>query len=385
MKYKKPVNKKPIKILAAILPFFALGCGTSAVVTTNSPAPSPVVESIAGTYLGMLPCADCEKISYQLQLNPDGRYSSSMTYIGKSGRAFDDSGRFTLRPDGIVALDKTDQGMTYFKKHPEGLLMLDINGQEITGALAGNYILTPMPRNNETAVEGQKQDFLYQLWERGIDFYARGNEPFWSLDMDFDQQFRFTVLDDLNLNTPPTEGVPARDTRITRYRAQAESGELIISANAEPCIDTMSGERFDYAVEVQAKTSPTQAYRDFKGCGDYVPDMRLTNSWVVEQIEDITLQPASFMKGLPTLELSARERRLSEHDGCNQIGGAFSTKRNTITFKQLMSTKMFCPTPDGIPDIGALLAGKTYDFEFGPNRLYLKKNKQIILTLKHAG
>lgn len=121
--------------------------------------------------------------------------------------------------------------------------------------------------------------------------------------MDFDGQFRFTVLNDLNIDTPPTEGVQAQDARTTRYRMQTESGELIISTSAQECTDTMSGERF-------------------------------------------------------------------------------STERNTIRFKQLFATKMFCPTPEGTPDIGALLAGKTLDFEFGNNRLYLKKDNQIILTLK---
>jgi len=131
----------------------------------------------------------------------------------------------------------------------------------------------------------------------------------------------------------------------------------------------MSGERFNYKVEVQAKHTSDKAYRNFTGCGDYVPDMRLTDIWVVEQVEGVPLKPASFMNG---------------HDGCNDIGGAFSTKRNTITFKQLMSTRMFCSTPDGTPEISALLAEQTYGYEFGNNRLYLKKGNKIILTLKHV-
>ncbi|MDD1611878.1 MAG: copper resistance protein NlpE N-terminal domain-containing protein [Methylococcaceae bacterium] len=376
--------KKPFKIVAAILPLFAIGCGTSTVVTAHATESSPSVENIAGTYMGMLPCADCEKIRYRLELKPDGGYTSSTTYIGKSDRAFDESGRFALQQDGIVALDKNDEGMKYFKKHPQGLQMLDINSQEISGTLAGNYILTSVIGDNETPVEGQSKDFLYNLWTQGIDFYARGNEPFWSLDMDFEKRFQFTVLNDLSLNTPPTEGVQAQDARINRYHARTESGELIISANLEPCTDTMSGERFEYTVEVQAKHTSDKAYRNFTGCGDYVPDMRLTNIWVVEQVEGAALQPASFMKGLPTLELSARERRLNGHDGCNRLGGAFSTQRNKISFRQLFSTKMFCPTPESTPDIGALLADKTYDFEFGNNRLYLKKANKVILTLKHV-
>lgn len=60
------------------------------------------------------------------------------------------------------------------------------------------------------------------------------------------------------------------------------------------------------------------------------------------------------------------------------------TQRNTITFKQLISTRMFCATLDGTPDIGVLLVEKTYDFEFGNNHLYLKKDNKNMLTLKHV-
>lgn len=376
--------KKSCIILAAFLPLLLIGCAASTERAPHAQESSAIAESITGTYQGMLPCADCEKISYRLVLKADGSYASHSTYIGRSERAFEASGTYTLRQDGIVVLDKKDDGMNYFKKHPDGLLMLDRHAQEIYGALAGRYILTSMPQDPQQPVEGQSQDFLYNLWAKGIDFYARGNEPFWSLDMDFDKQFQFSALNDLKLNTPPTKGVMSGDGRNIQYHLNTESADLIVSASTQACTDTMSGERFDYKVEVEIRPGAAKTYRNFSGCGNYVPDMRLTDIWVVEQVEGTNLQPTSFMKGLPTLELSARDRRLNGHDGCNRIGGAFSTQRNTITFKQITSTRMFCPTPAGTPDIGALLSEKTYDFEFGNNRLYLKKNNSNRVTLKHV-
>jgi len=35
-----------------------------------------ILEEISGTYLGMLPCNDCEKIIYRLQLNEDETYQA---------------------------------------------------------------------------------------------------------------------------------------------------------------------------------------------------------------------------------------------------------------------------------------------------------------------
>ena len=40
----------------------------------------------------------------------------------------------------------------------------------------------------------QNVDFQMKLWQKGVDFYARGNEPSWSLDMDFGQGFYFKTL-----------------------------------------------------------------------------------------------------------------------------------------------------------------------------------------------
>lgn len=54
-------------------------------------SPSPV-----GTYQGELPCADCEKISAELQLNPDNTYRYNTVYF-KRGKTypFSENGVFT--------------------------------------------------------------------------------------------------------------------------------------------------------------------------------------------------------------------------------------------------------------------------------------------------
>ncbi len=36
--------------------------------------------------------------------------------------------------------------------------------------------------------------FIQKKASQGIDFYALGNEPFWSLDMDLDKEFQFKKL-----------------------------------------------------------------------------------------------------------------------------------------------------------------------------------------------
>ncbi|ENX12615.1 hypothetical protein F895_02992 [Acinetobacter sp. CIP 64.2] len=96
-----------------------------------------------GTYKGVLPCADCEGIETQLQLNLDKTYTLKETYLGKGdGKAFENKGKFTFdsKNTSVIELDKAGDGRKYFVA--EGYLKaLDTEGKEITGELAEKYEL----------------------------------------------------------------------------------------------------------------------------------------------------------------------------------------------------------------------------------------------------
>ena len=47
----------------------------------------------AGVYKGMIPCADCEGIDVEIQLNEDNSYKMVMNYLGKNA-TFNDQGFF---------------------------------------------------------------------------------------------------------------------------------------------------------------------------------------------------------------------------------------------------------------------------------------------------
>lgn len=62
---------------------------------------------------------------------------------------------------------------------------------------------------------------LYQeKFVNGIDFVARGNEPNWTLEIDFEKSMSFATMDDIKLNTPAVKGTKAQDSDVTLYRAK---------------------------------------------------------------------------------------------------------------------------------------------------------------------
>jgi copper homeostasis protein (lipoprotein) len=224
------------------------------------------------TFVGTLPCADCEKIDYKLTLKPDMKWHSSMVYVGRDVKPFEENGHYNVTEDGIVVLAKHGEGMDRFREVPDGLLMLDVSGKEIKDAPAGMFLLKPGTKTQQ-------------------------------------------------------------NTLISR--------------------------------------------------GDTIPDKRLNNIWVMVQLGDSILNPDNFMNGLPMIELSTNRHEVSGHDGCNRIRGIFSTKGNTITFGDLITTKIACPRKNWSQQIAPALNACTYKYSFGKNRLIFKRDNKVIVVLKN--
>ena len=124
-----------------------------------------------GTYLGMIPCADCTGIKTQLSLQNDLSYVLRMQYTDKSDSVFTENGKFEWNKDGgtIILNNKNKQR---YKVGENILFQLDQQGNMITGDLAEKYTLTKeLPRltgkhwklqklNGETLPKTDREAFI---------------------------------------------------------------------------------------------------------------------------------------------------------------------------------------------------------------------------------
>jgi len=99
----------------------------------------------AGTYTGVLPCADCIGIQTTVELKFDKTYKKSVIYLGRDENVFQTTGTFTWNKEGntITFDNKNETGgfpTRYFVAENK-LIQLDIDGSRITGDLADRYIL----------------------------------------------------------------------------------------------------------------------------------------------------------------------------------------------------------------------------------------------------
>lgn len=234
-----------------------------------------------------------------------------------------------------------------------------------------------------TEEDSYNTEFIQKKADQGIDFYALGNEPFWSLDMDFEKEFQFKNIDGLSIIVPAIEGVKAMDADVTRYRSVNESHELIIQVHRQNCSDTMSDNKFDYKVTVDYKELGDKVYSKLIGCGNYVPDYRLNNIWAIEDINNKNLNEIEFMKGQPYIEINVIENRISGHDGCNNFMGGFRFEKGYLAIGNLAGTRMACPNMDISNEISKVLSDKKLTYKFKGRKLYFIDRDKTVMTLKN--
>ncbi|WP_299782127.1 copper resistance protein NlpE N-terminal domain-containing protein [uncultured Formosa sp.] len=101
-----------------------------------------------GTYVGIIPCADCDGIKTVIELNNDLTYSKKTKYLGKSTDIYTEQGSFNWNNSGSeVTLKSENKSQTYFVGETV-ITLLDSSGKKITGALTNNYTLKKQDANS---------------------------------------------------------------------------------------------------------------------------------------------------------------------------------------------------------------------------------------------
>jgi len=250
-------------VAAIIFTFLAASCttGPNTGLTTEpidvAAVNSPYIAKITGTWRGLIPCADCPGISYNLTLNEDNSFEETLIYQDRSAQPFTRTGTWRMN-DGILELDNPENDLYKFSLVDGELQMLDkTTGQPVASEQPAMYRL-----KRDAALDNG----LLQ-WDdsrkRGVDFVGNGHSPGWIVEVDLEEGLFFKTLPAetvvVNTNTPAT---PEVDGNTTTYRSKTENGEeLMVVFTEEACTDAMSGKASAYTVTVTAKGVT------YKGCG----------------------------------------------------------------------------------------------------------------------
>ncbi|HEY8512803.1 MAG TPA: META domain-containing protein [Cyclobacteriaceae bacterium] len=222
-------------------------------------------------------------------------------------------------------------------------------------------VTEPAPERNPAVFQ--------ERFSRGIDFAATGNEPFWSVDIDFDGSIHFKNMEGAELIVPTPPGEKAADADVTRYTASGDNGSITIELIRQECTDTMSGFVSEFVTKVEV-TLPGAEPITYEGCGQYLFDQRLHGDWRLVRINETQLDSTQFAKGLPQLSFDLPQKRVYGHTGCNSISGSIEVQGQRIVFAPMIATKMACPGMEFEYDYLRWFPG-TIPYQLKDNQLHL--------------
>ena len=116
-------------------------------LTESSPIPDAAHTSqnsldYAGTYTGVLPCADCPGIKTEITLNADNSFTKKMTYLErKEAGIFKEKGTYSWDAAGQTITREGIHAPNQYFVGENTLTQLDMEGKKVEGDLADLYIL----------------------------------------------------------------------------------------------------------------------------------------------------------------------------------------------------------------------------------------------------
>lgn len=185
-------------------------------------------------------------------------------------------------------------------------------------------------------------EFNLKKYSEGIDFYGRGNEPFWAVDIAINHHINFNTMNGISINTDYAKGEKAMDANVTRFVTHTDSGLFTVTISENECFDNMSGEKFSYKVIVEINNPDDADYKKFEGCGRYVPNYGLNKKWMLKKLGNTEVTNLNYSIGLPELQIDIESRRYGGKSGCNRISGSLWSEYNLIRFNDPATTMMAC-------------------------------------------
>lgn len=392
---------KPISLFTIILAFVFFSCGSSSSSSSQVQDPhskahqqmhnelfqeeiqkalNNQVVIYTGSYGGVLPCEDCDEIEFKLSLLENMNFRSETIFKGKSKASTVHNGTYIVNDNGIVQLDQPVAGMTYFVKQGENLKILSSNGQEIAANSPEMFLLKPiktMVKDFES--DDPKAQFYGGKWNEGIVFFAGNKELNWTLNLYKSGFLKFTGPNNSIFTSQSVSKLPSIDPKIIDFRAVTDKGEILIHMVEKNCEENTFGFSSDYSITIKLKMAGEKEEVSFSGCGDFIPDAKLSGNWSIYSIGGSVIDQSIFEGKKPSLLINLYTSSFSGNDGCNLMNGTAKFKIDKLSFGPTAGTLMACPNMEISNKIVNSFSSKSFSYLLEEYLILFDQGKEVMV------
>lgn len=184
----------------------------------------------------------------------------------------------------------------------------------------------PQPETSESETAGADGVAAAEGITLAMPYRARGNEPFWALEIRADSMIFTTPERVIGTALPPSEILAGG----VRYSAAAAGQPFVATVGDAPCADGMSGMPYPHTVSVMVQGT------EYRGCGGEPFDVLAGGAWRVEDINGAGIIDRSQV----TLEFA--DGRVAGSSGCNSYTAPVTLSGEGISVGEVVGTLKAC-------------------------------------------
>lgn len=326
----------------------------------------------AGTYYSTLPCIDCDSIHYVLRLHKDRRFEEELIYKGKSDTVVAHKGNYNIPANGIMHLVRKKKGFKYFRKHPDGLRLLDTNAKIVHDETAFRFIL-------KTAKRYTTPNFVRQKYSEGTNFYAFGNNDKWEINIEFGKIFTY-LTDTDSITARVSKADTSADKKTIALIAKNDSIEFRINILRDSCRNPLTGERFAAKISIQMIKKNASEIKELTGGGRMLPNYQLSGIWIATKIYKKRIKPEYHV---PKIEFNTATEKIKGYSSCNHFEGDLLVESENLKCVFLPSSLQKCPDAKYEADLYRILSSKQLSYKFEGATLKIFEGKIQALELQN--
>ncbi len=215
---------------------------------------------------------------------------------------------------------------------------------------------------------------LKQSQQKGIDFIASGNLPQkWNIDIDFDNECLFENEEGLNIKAKPNATFKSDATKEV-YTAVSSNKEIELTVYKEKC---------NYKKDKRSNAFITKVFYNgvnYEGCGQFLFDERLHQTWVLDYIDNEQQFALNYTKGIPYFKIDLIKNKITGFDGSNSLSTIIEVKGNRILFGRLTNTSDNSLQSAAL--INQFVSNHLVDYFFREDKLVFQLANDTRLTFK---
>jgi heat shock protein HslJ len=162
---------------------------------------------------------------------------------------------------------------------------------------------------------------LMEYHNKGILFFAKGNSPEWSFEVDQSNNkiIRFLSSTGMIFTAPYSEPFKNFNSPDYHYNFKTVLGHLKVVMKPKKSKIAGDSKEYSYEVTVDVKYERDPNYQHYEGVGMFVPDFSLEGKWMLEQLNGTQVKRN---KNNPVyLNLDLIQNKYQGFNSCNAIGG----------------------------------------------------------------